>query len=206
VQKAISMGMLILPPVERTPQLLRDAGLVVLDIADGIRLLLCKVYNVCLEPKPCQVRNHSHGHDDRRAPKRSRDGGRRRVNTIPPPTDFTASLDEIGFTQLQDPRLEKYTTSPPRELLPVVPGILVVNGYRCNADGCAYYCASKKSIANHCLVHHFFLSVHDSARPCQVQRLFKKLGFRNVGYSPYFGVDHQSTELASDPAGLRLKE
>jgi hypothetical protein len=53
VQKAISMGMLILPPVEQTPQLLRDAGLVVLDIADGIRLLLCKVCNVCLEPKPC---------------------------------------------------------------------------------------------------------------------------------------------------------
>jgi hypothetical protein len=52
VQKAISMGMLILPPVEQTPQLLRDASLVVLDIADGIRLLLCKVCNVYLEPKP----------------------------------------------------------------------------------------------------------------------------------------------------------
>ncbi len=117
-----------------------------------------------------------------------------------------ASLDEIGFTQLQDSRLEKYTTSPPRELLPMVPGILVVNGYRCNADGCAYYCASKKSIANHRLVHHFFLPVHDSARSCQVQRLFKKLGFRNIGYSPYFGVDHQSTELVGDLARLRLKE
>jgi len=45
----------------------------------------------------------------------------------PSAADFRASLDEIRFTQLQDPRLEKYTTAPPRELLPVVPGILVVN-------------------------------------------------------------------------------
>ncbi|CAK9868445.1 unnamed protein product [Sphagnum jensenii] len=94
------MGMLILPPVEQTPQLLRNAGLVVLDITDGIRLLLCKVSNVCLEPRACQVHNHLYGHDDRRAPKRSRNGGRCRVNTIPPVADFTASLDEIGFTQL----------------------------------------------------------------------------------------------------------
>jgi hypothetical protein len=78
------MGMLILPPVKQTPQLLRDAGLVVLDIADDIRLLLCKVCNVCLEPKPCQVHNHLFRHDDRRASKRSRNGGRRRVNMIPP--------------------------------------------------------------------------------------------------------------------------
>jgi hypothetical protein len=65
VQKAISMGMLIQPPIEQTPQLLHDAGLVVLNIADGIRLLLCKVCNVCLEPKPCQVHNHLFGHDNR---------------------------------------------------------------------------------------------------------------------------------------------
>jgi hypothetical protein len=83
----------------------------------------------------------------------------------------------------------------------VVPGILVVNGHRCKVDGCAYYCASKRTIANHCLANHFFLPVHDSAQPCQVQCLFKK-----VGYSAYFGVDHQNMELTGDPVGLRLKE
>jgi hypothetical protein len=88
----------------------------------------------------------------------------------------------------------------------VVPGILVVNGYRCTADECAYYCASKKTIANHRLANHFFLPVHDSVQPCQVQRLFKKVRFKNIGYSAYFSVDHQSMELAGDPAGLRLKE
>jgi hypothetical protein len=122
------MGMLILPPVEQTPQLLRDADLVVLHITDDIRLLLCKVCNVCLEPNLCQVRNHLYGHNDLRAPKRSRDGGRRHVNTTPPAADFRVSLDEIGFTQLQDPRLEKYTTAPPGELLPVVPGIPASTG------------------------------------------------------------------------------
>ncbi len=53
VQKAMSLGMLIQPPVEQTLELLRDVGLIVLNIMDGIRLLLCKVCNVCLEPKPC---------------------------------------------------------------------------------------------------------------------------------------------------------
>jgi hypothetical protein len=123
------------------------------------------------------------------------------LSLIPPAMDFTASFDEIKFTQLQDPHLEKYTTSAPQELLPVVLGILVVNGYRCKADGCAYYCASKKTIANHRLANHFFLSVHESAQSCQVQCLFKKLG-----YSAYFGVDHQNMELVGDPTGLRLKE
>jgi hypothetical protein len=52
VQKAMSMGMLIQPPVEQTSELLRDVGLV-LNIVDGIRLILCKVCDVCLEPKPC---------------------------------------------------------------------------------------------------------------------------------------------------------
>ncbi len=69
VQKAMSMGMLIQAPVEQTPELLRDVGLVVLNIMDGIRLLLCKVCDVCLESKPCQVHNHLLGHDNRRAPK-----------------------------------------------------------------------------------------------------------------------------------------
>jgi hypothetical protein len=48
----MSLGMLIELPIERTPELLRDVGLAVLDIADGIRLLLCRVYNVCLKPEP----------------------------------------------------------------------------------------------------------------------------------------------------------
>ncbi len=74
LQKAMSLGMLIQPPVEQTPELLRDVGLVVLNIMDGIRLLLCKVCNVCLEPKPCQVHTHLLGHDNRRAPKRHRNG------------------------------------------------------------------------------------------------------------------------------------
>jgi hypothetical protein len=131
------MGMLIQLPIEQTPRLLYDADLVVLNIVYGIHLLLCKVCNVCLELKPCQVHNHLFRHDNCRAPKRSRNGGQRRVNTIPHVMDFIASFDEIEFTQLQDPRLEKYTTSPPHELLPVVPGILVLNGYRCKVDGCA---------------------------------------------------------------------
>jgi len=54
VQKAMSLGMLIQPPVEQTLELLRDVGLIVLNIMDGIRLLLCKVCNVCLEPSPAR--------------------------------------------------------------------------------------------------------------------------------------------------------
>jgi hypothetical protein len=168
VQKAMSLGMLIQPPVEQTPELLRDVGLIVLNITDGIRLLLCKVCNICLEPKPYQVHTHLLGHDNRRAPKRYRNGCQHRVTTIPPVLGFASLFDEIEFTPLQDPRLERYTTSPPLELLPVVPGITVVNGYRCKADGCVYYCASMKTIANHRLPNHFFLPVDASCEPCQV--------------------------------------
>jgi hypothetical protein len=39
VQQAMSLGMLIQPPIEQTPELLRDVGLVVLSIVDGIRLV-----------------------------------------------------------------------------------------------------------------------------------------------------------------------
>jgi hypothetical protein len=201
VQKAMSLGMLIQPPVEQTPELLRDVGLIVMNIMDGIRLLLCKVCNVCLEPKPCQVHTHLLRHDNRRAPKRHRNGRQRRVTTIPPVMDFTSLFEEIEFTPLQDPRLERYTTSPPPELLSVVPGITVVNGYRCNADGCVYYCASRKTIANHRLANHFFLPIDASRQSCQVQCLFKQ-----VGYTAYFGVDHQNMELAGDSVGLQLKE
>ncbi|CAK9856542.1 unnamed protein product [Sphagnum jensenii] len=197
----MSMGMLIQPPVEQTPELLRDAGLVVLNIVDGIRLLLCKVCGVCLEPKPCQVHNHLLGHDNHRAPKRRRNAGGHRVTAIAPLTDFAPLFDDIEFTQLQDPRLERYTTSPLQELLLVVPGIRVINGYRCKADGCAYYSASKRTIANHRLANHFFLPANASCQPCQVQRLFRK-----VGHTAYFGVDHQNMELAGDPTGLRLKD
>jgi hypothetical protein len=201
VQKAMCLGMLIQSPVEQTPELLRDVGLIVLNIADGIRLLLCKVCNVCLEPKPCQVHTHLLGHDNRRAPKRSCNGRQHPVTTIPPIMDFASLFDEIEFTPLQDPRLERYTTSALAELLPVVPGITVANGYRCKADGCAYYCASKKTIANHRLANHFFLPVDASHQPCQVQRLFKQ-----VGYTAYFGIDHQNMELAGDSMGLQVKE
>ncbi len=120
---------------------------------------------------------------------------------IPPITDFASLFDEIKFIQLQDPCLERYTTSPLQELLLVVPRIMVVNGYPCKADGCAYYYISKKIIANHCLVNHFFLPIHASCQSCQVQRLFKK-----VGYTTYFGVDHQNMELTGDLTGLQLKE
>jgi hypothetical protein len=201
VQKAMSMGMLIQPPVEQTSELLRDVGLVVLNIVDGICLLLCKVCDVCLEPKPCQVHNHLLGHDNHRGPKRHRNSGQHRVTTIPPLTDFAPLFDEIEFTQLPDLRLERYTTSPPQELLPVVPGITVINGYRCKADGCAYYSASKRTIANHRLANHFFLPANASYQPCQVHRLFRK-----VGHTAYFGVDHQNMELVGDPMGLQLKE
>jgi len=110
--RAMSLGMLIQPPIEQTPELLRDVGLAVLNIADGIRLLLCRVCDVCLEPEASRVHNHLLGHDDWRAPKRHRNGGIRRVTGIPPVTDFASSFDEIEFTQLQDPCLERYTTSP----------------------------------------------------------------------------------------------
>ncbi len=83
----------------------------------------------------------------------------------------------------------------------MVPGIKVVNGYRCEADGCAYYSATKKIMGNHRRAKHFFLLVHANGQPCQVQRLFKK-----VGYTAYFGVDHQNVELKGDPARLHLKE
>ncbi|CAK9222152.1 unnamed protein product [Sphagnum troendelagicum] len=120
---------------------------------------------------------------------------------IPPVMDFASLFEEIEFTPLQDPRLERYTTSPPLELLPVVPGITVVNGYRCKADGCAYYSATRKTMGNHRHANHFFLPIHASRQPCQVQRLFRK-----VGYTAYFGVDHQNMELAGDSVGLQLKE
>jgi hypothetical protein len=69
VQKAMSMGMLIQPPIEQTPELLRDVGLVVLNIVDGLCLLLCRVCNVCLEPMPYRMCSHLLGHDNLRAPK-----------------------------------------------------------------------------------------------------------------------------------------
>ncbi len=62
--RAISLGMLIELPIEQTLELLRDVGLTVLNIADGIRLLLCRVCNVCLEPKARHVHNHLLGHDN----------------------------------------------------------------------------------------------------------------------------------------------
>ncbi len=92
------MGMLIQPPIKQTPELLHDVGLVVFNIMDGIRLLLCKVCNVCLEPRPFHVHNHLLGHDNHRAPKQRRNGCQHRVNTIPPATDFTSLFDEIEFT------------------------------------------------------------------------------------------------------------
>jgi hypothetical protein len=147
------------------------------------------------------VHNHLLRHDNWRAPKRHRNGGLRRVTRIPPVTDFASLFDEIEFTQSQDPRLEMYTTSPGHELLPVVLGIRVVNGYRCEVDGCGYYSATKKIMGNHHRANHFFLPIHANGPPCQVQRLFRK-----VGYTTYFSVDHQNTELEGDPAGLRLKE
>ncbi len=79
----------------------------------------------------------------------------------------------------------------------MVPGITVVNGYRCKVDGCAYYYTSKKTIVNHHLTNHFFLLVNASCQPCQVQCLFKK-----VDYTAYFGVDHQNMELVGDQVGL----
>ncbi len=127
------MGMLIQPPIEQTPKLFRDVGLVVFNIMDDIRLLLCKVYNVCLELKPCQVRNHLLGHDNHRAPKRDRNDGQHHVITIPHVTNFASLFDKIEFTQFQDPCLERHTTSPPQELLPMVSRIMVVNGYQCKA-------------------------------------------------------------------------
>jgi hypothetical protein len=41
--RAISLGMLIEAPIEQRPELLRDVGIRVLNIVDGIRLLLCRV-------------------------------------------------------------------------------------------------------------------------------------------------------------------
>jgi hypothetical protein len=69
MQKAMSLGMLIQPSIEQTPELLHDASLVVLNITDGIRLLLCKVCNVCLEPKPYRMHKHLSRHDNRKTPK-----------------------------------------------------------------------------------------------------------------------------------------
>jgi hypothetical protein len=61
---AMSLGMFIEPPIEQTSELLRDLGLTVLNIADGIRLLLCRVCNVCLEPEARRVHNRLLGHDN----------------------------------------------------------------------------------------------------------------------------------------------
>jgi hypothetical protein len=83
----------------------------------------------------------------------------------------------------------------------VVLGIMVVNGYRCKADGCACYCTSKKTIANHRLANHFFLPVNANCQPCQVQHLFRK-----VRYTIYYNVDHYNMEFACDLMGFQLKE
>jgi hypothetical protein len=115
--------------------------------------------------------------------------------------DFTSLFDEIEFTQLQDHHFEKYTTYAQQELLLVVPRIMIVNGYQCKVDGCVYYYTSKKTIANHCLANHFLLPFNGGCKPRQVQHLFKK-----VGYTAYFGVDHQNMELIGDQVGLQLKQ
>jgi hypothetical protein len=164
--RAMSLGMLIEPPIEQTLELRRDVGLTVLNILDGVRLLLCRVCDVCLKPKAHRVHNHLLGHDNWRAPKRHCNGGPHRVTGIPPVTDFASSLDVIEFTQLQDPSLKRYTTYPRLELLPVVPGIKVVNGYRCEADGCAYYSTTKKIMGNHRRANHFFLPIHANGQSC----------------------------------------
>jgi len=64
VQKVMSMDMLIQQPIEQTPKLFCDVGLAILNIMDVVNLLLCKVCNVCLEVKPCQVHKHLLGHDN----------------------------------------------------------------------------------------------------------------------------------------------
>jgi hypothetical protein len=46
-----------------------------------------------------------------------------------------------------------------------------------------------------------YVPTNASCQSCQVQRLFRK-----VGYTAYFGVDHQNMELVGDPMGLQLKE
>jgi hypothetical protein len=56
-------------------------------------------------------------------------------------------------------------------------------------------------MGNHRRANHFFLPVHASCELCQVQCLFKK-----VGYTAYFGVDHQNLELEGDLPGFHLKE
>jgi hypothetical protein len=56
-------------------------------------------------------------------------------------------------------------------------------------------------MGNHRRANHFFLPIHANSQLCQVQRLFRK-----VGYTAYFGVDHQNMELEGDPTGLHLKD
>jgi hypothetical protein len=48
-------------------------------------------------------------------------------------------------------------------------------------------------MGNHRCANHLFLPVHASCEPCQVQRLFRK-----VGYTAYFGVNYQNLELEGD--------
>jgi hypothetical protein len=50
------------------------------------------------------------------------------------------------------------------------------------------------------LFHHYHLSNDDVCQPCQVQQLFKK-----IGYTTYFGVDHHNMGFERD-VGLKLKE
>jgi hypothetical protein len=113
LQRARTLGALIQPPTFHTRNLLMDTGLIVANINNDVRLLLCKDCNVCLELDPCQVHTHllkqgnhchlkchHHGDEDH--------NNEQCVGNCPLASKLPTLFMEIQFTLLHDHHLQKY--------------------------------------------------------------------------------------------------
>jgi hypothetical protein len=90
----------------------------------------------------------------------------------------------MNFTLLNDLGFWKYIVAHQQKLLPMVPRIVVMDGFMCKMEHYVYYCSSKCTIANHHLVYFCRLRIDQVCGDCQVQHLVFK-----VGQTMFFDID-----------------
>eukprot|EP00474_Spongospora_subterranea_P008735 CRZ09193.1 hypothetical protein [Spongospora subterranea] len=91
-------------------------------------------------------------------------------------------LIEDEICSANHPSLNQYM-KPSCQLLPPVPGIKIISGYRCLL--CAYYCPQSETMRRHFREHHVGSLFHkDSYRPCQLQALFPTHSRKYFGILP----------------------